>query len=82
MHLDPRQRPMTFEQYLAQRGRGASALSDDRCDGCGGGGPLLDGQFCGECLQYQFGNESAEEKLVEAVIGGAVVGRAAGRRAL
>jgi len=65
--------PVRFEDFLAQRTPGIPR-EGDRCTACLKGKPISVDGYCRECLRYHHGWDEAEEKVVEATIGGAVKG--------
>jgi len=63
--------PIRFEDYLAQRTPGIPR-EGDRCTACLKGKPISVDGYCRECLRYHHGWDEAEEKVVDALIGGAI----------
>ena len=65
--------PISFEHYLDQREPVRDRWDHDYCDSCGAKGEFLSSDgYCRACLKYHFGYDQAQEKMVTAMIGGAV----------
>ena len=63
--------PILFEEYLARREPGRPR-DDGKCTGCLEREPVTVDGYCRECIRYQHGYDQAEEKVLEATVGGAV----------
>ena len=63
--------PTLFEEYLAKREPGRPR-DDGKCTGCLEREPVTVDGYCRECIRYQHGYDQAEEKVLEATVGGAV----------
>ena len=67
----------TFEQYRAEweaQLQPWQGKHHDTCDGCREREPVTTDGMCRECLRYHYGYDEAEERLVEATVGGVVKG--------
>jgi len=68
--------PRDFDDYLAANYGPMESVSTKACSGCGNSVAIVrecnGNVYCHGCLRYSFGCDAAEEKMVRAIIGGAV----------